>query len=367
MNKTCVVCNSKFEANSNRSQYCSKECKSHFYFLKNQEKLKQGTESIDYVIDKWNGFATPRIYGAWIRSMHPGKTTEDYLNEFPNAPLACEKDKYATSKNSGLHMKDPKYKKMASEAIKGNKNPNHSSHVSEVVRKSRSPFSKGFKKYKTSEDRDKFLESIDWTSRITSTQLEWWVNQGHSLEDAQKLYKERQATFTLEKCIQKHGKDVGTQIFNERHQKWSANIEEKYKKGEFTRFCQHNWSKTEVDFILTLVNASNLTNEKYYSAANGKQFFRNFKEVGKTFAYDFKYKNKIIEFNGDYWHCNPSLYKSDYFNKSLGCCADERWSYDKFKNKLIENEGYDVLVIWESEWLNYPNETIKKCIDFLND
>ncbi len=357
MNKTCVVCNSKFEANSNRSQYCSKECKSHFYFLKNQEKLKQGTESIDYVIDKWNGFATPRIYGAWIRSMHPGKTTGDYLNEFPNAPLACEKDKYATSKNSGLHMKDPKYKKMASEAIKGNKNPNHSSHVSEVVRKSRSPFSKRFKKYKTSEDRDKFLESIDWTSRITSTQLEWWINQGHSLEDAQKLYKERQSTFTLEKCIQKYGEDVGTQIFNERQDKWKKSLQENFEREGDGRSYSSQFANSIIKELCAYLKIEMQKKEKWIQD----------KETKKAYSYDFTHNKKIIEFNGDYWHCNPDLYEANYFNKNKGLTANEIWNYDLEKLKTAKKYSYQVLVIWESEWLNYPNETIKKCIDFLND
>lgn len=367
MNKVCIICNNKFEASSNRSQYCSKECKKHSYFLKNQERLRNGVEGIDYIIDKWNGFVTPRIYGKWMKSMHPGKSTKDYLAEFPDAPLCCEKDMESTTKNSGLHMKDPVYRKMASDAIKGSKNPNHRLVVDDIIRKKRSPFSKKFVKYKSDEDRKEFLDSIDWSARITSTQLQWWLNKGYTEEEAQKLLKERQATFTLEKCIQKYGITEGTKIFNNRNSNWSFEIEEMYKNGEFTRFCKNNWSSVEQDFVASLVNKLNISNDEYYSSVNGKQFFRNFKEVGKTFSYDFRYGNKIIEFNGDYWHCNPNLYDADFFNKSLGCVAKEKWKFDEYKNSLIEKEGYKVLTIWESEWYKRPNETLKKCIDFLHD
>jgi hypothetical protein len=370
-NKTCLNCGSAFITKTSRKLYCTTLCKNQALykseFEKKQETLKKGIEGIDYVIDKWNGYATKRIYGKWIATMHPGKTTADYLREFPGSPLTCENDKNATTKNSGLHMKDPKYRKMASDAIKGSKNPNHKTKTSEEIRKSRSPFSKNFKRYNTEEERKEFLKSIDWSNRITSTQLDWWLNKGYSPEEAQQLLKKRQATFTLDKCIQKWGEEEGGRVFHERQTKWSNKVETKYRNGDFNRFCKHNWSKTEETFIKELVKVLSLDDDEYYSAINGKQFYRNFKEVGKTLAYDFVYKKKIIEFNGDYWHCNPKIYEAEYFNKSLQCTAKEKWEFDKCKNVLIENYGYDVLTIWEMDWNMNPEDTLKKCIKFLHD
>jgi hypothetical protein len=76
---------------------------------------------------------------------------------------------------------------------------------------------------------------------------------------------------------------------------------------------------------------------------------------------------KIIEFNGDYWHCNPNVYNPEDFNLSLQCTAKEKWDFDKFKNEMIEKEGYQVLTIWESEYNENPEKTIEKCINFLNN
>lgn len=366
MEKNCTICNNIFMTKSNRSQYCSKECKSKNSFNKNQERLTTGDEGIDYIVDKWNGYATPRLYGAWIRAMHPGKTTADYLIEFPGSDLCCEKDKHATTVNSGKHMKDAKYRKMASDAIKGANNPNHKTKTTKEERQSRSPFSKKFLAYESESEAMKFQKE-HCSKGISSNNIDYWLNKGYSLEEAKELLKERQTTFTLEKCIIKYGEELGLVKFNERQTKWSAKIEEKYKNGEFTRFCKNNWSKVELEFIHCLVDKLKLTTDEYYSAINGRQFFRYFKTEQITKSYDFVIGKKIIEFNGDYWHCNPSIYEADYFNKSIQMKSREKWKHDSSKIKLIEAEGYHVLTIWEKDWVDSPKQTIKKCIEFIND
>lgn len=209
------------------------------------------------------------------------------------------------------------------------------------------------------------LSKVNWAGKRKG-QIEYWVNKGYNEEEAKVKVKESQSTFTLEKCITRYGEKEGTKIFNKRQYEWSNLIEEKYQNGEFTRFCKNNWSKTEEGFIKELVKKLRLKDSEYSSAVNGKQFIRHFKSIGKTLAYDFRYKKKIIEFNGDYWHCNPKIYEANYFNKSLQCTAREKWNFDKWKNSLIENEGYQVLIIWEREWIDNPKQTIKKCIKFIN-
>jgi len=59
--------------------------------------------------------------------------------------------------------------------------------------------------------------------------------------------------------------------------------------------------------------------------------------------------NLIIEYFGDYWHCNPIKYESDYFNVKKKLSAKEIWKYDESKLELIKSYGYNLEVIWESE------------------
>ena len=362
--KECKYCKSEVKSKSNNAKFCSIECRDKNKFEENQREFLKGAEGWDYVIDQWNGYATTRVYGHWFKSMHPGRTIEEYKQEFPNAKLQCDK----LNKKNGQHMKDEKYREAQRQKMLGKNNPNHSTKTTKEQRQAKSPFSKKFKGYKSEEDRQKFIESVDYGSIKKSSDLEWWIKKCNGdVEMAKELYKERQTTFTLEKCIKKYGKKQGTQIFNDRQEKWSNKIEEMYRNGEFTRFCKSNWSNSEINFINDLVDVGNLKDAGYYSAVNGNQFFRHFKEIERTFAYDFVLGKKIIEFNGDYWHMNPNKYNKNDFNKSIQETAGEKWKSDALKNNMIESRGYEVLTVWESEYHQNPKETIQKCIKFLKE
>ena len=59
--------------------------------------------------------------------------------------------------------------------------------------------------------------------------------------------------------------------------------------------------------------------------------------------------NLIIEYNGDYWHCNPDKYESEYFNQKKNKYAKDIWEYDNNKLELIRNYGYNLEVVWEND------------------
>lgn len=74
---------------------------------------------------------------------------------------------------------------------------------------------------------------------------------------------------------------------------------------------------------------------------------------GKMFTryYDIKTKNLIIELNGKYYHADPRLFKETdivRFPKS-SFTAKELWLKDEFKKELAIKNGYEYLVIWETE------------------
>ena len=64
-----------------------------------------------------------------------------------------------------------------------------------------------------------------------------------------------------------------------------------------------------------------------------------------------------IEFNGDTWHGNPSLFKADdkCFPMDSNITAKDLWEMDNIKRKRLESMGIKLVVIWESEY--------KKCKD----
>jgi G:T-mismatch repair DNA endonuclease (very short patch repair protein) len=79
-----------------------------------------------------------------------------------------------------------------------------------------------------------------------------------------------------------------------------------------------------------------------------------------------RYSNKkCIEFNGDYWHCNPNKYSSDFKIRQSNKTATEIWESDKNKRILLNSLGYDLLVVWESDWKQDKMKIVEMCIEFL--
>lgn len=355
--KTCKYCKKEVEK-LNRG-YCSNTCKNFDKDLKRQNELT-GIEGGDYIVNLWSGLKCLQINSQYIKGRWPGKTIEDYKKEFPDAPLQCGNMIKKATKNSGKHMKEEKYRKMFSENFKGENNPNHKSKTTLEERKSRSPFSKSFYLKDNPNLTDAELEqkvgefvTTALKDRLSPNQKEYWINKGFTEDEAIELVKERQRTFTLEKCIEKYGKIKGLKVFENRQKKWLKSLHENFEKYGDGRSPQSKLASDLITDICDILNIEIPKKEKWISDGN------------KAFSYDFTYDKKIIEFNGDYWHCNPKFFKPDFYHTTKKKTASELWSYDKYKVKLANKYGYEVLVIWENECNNDRNKVLEKCIDFL--
>jgi hypothetical protein len=114
-----------------------------------------------------------------------------------------------------------KTKKIYSLSVTGDKNPayNHRGRLS--------PFSKNFIHYKelTKNELEQHLSKMS-EKRVQSTrlgkgfnnQLDFYLKQGYTEEESKELLKNRQATFSLKKCIEKYGEEKGRQKWEERHE-----------------------------------------------------------------------------------------------------------------------------------------------------
>lgn len=78
-------------------------------------------------------------------------------------------------------------------------------------------------------------------------------------------------------------------------------------------------------------------------------------------------KKKIIEINGDYWHCNPKLYNESYYVDQKKKNAKQIWENDKKKIDLAEKNGYSVFVIWEYDWRHNKQKVIEDVREFWNN
>lgn len=305
------------------------------------------------------GFKSNRIYGQHLKSH--GMTSEDYKKLYPGEPLYSQSDAKNTSKNSGKHMKEEKYKKMFSEKIKGENNPNHKSKTTTEQRQKASPFSKKFIKYDNDVERDEFIKNV-CNKKTYTTRLDYWINKGYSEEDAKLKLNERQSTFTLEKCIKKYGEEKGEEIYLNRQQRWQITLSQ---NGNLK--C--GFSKISQDLFYDILNYYKFENRKkiYFATKNQEYFIC--KGKGEFYQYDFVDlpNKKIIEYNGDEYHANPAMFEADEyphpFRKTM--TAKEIWEKDERKKKVAEEELFEIFVVWDSEYRKNKKEVLNSCLEFL--
>jgi very-short-patch-repair endonuclease len=291
------------------------------------------------------GENSSRIYGKHLKFKHNMKS-EEYKKLFPDAPLSSKSDLKNTTKNSGKHMKQENHRKMFSEMFSGENNPNHTSRTTEEERKSRSPFSKKFIKYENIENLEEHISNFAkkaLKNRIGSTTIEYFIQKGLSEEDARIKLKERQTTFSLEKCIVKYGESEGILKWTQRQEKWLKN----YKRINYSKISQELF----INLFLNLKESG--FNEKVYFARLNPEGILH--ETDKNYEFRLKLNksfivpdffipnmNLIIEFDGTYYHRN----------------TPENKKREDIRDMNIIESGYEVIHVLESVYIKNKNKVI---------
>lgn len=75
----------------------------------------------------------------------------------------------------------------------------------------------------------------------------------------------------------------------------------------------------------------------------------------------------VIEYNGDYWHCNPTKFKATDYNKAIKMTAGEKWNRDIARYSMLKKLGYVVVVVWESDWILHHDQCLTKIKKVYNE
>lgn len=96
----------------------------------------------------------------------------------------------------------------------------------------------------------------------------------------------------------------------------------------------------------------------------------NFKlKNGKNHQADIIIKpNSVVEIFGDYWHFNPKKYDGESIQKrrKKEIKVKDVWKEDKDIINGMKEQGYKVLVVWESELKEELEQTTKRILRFIN-
>ena len=79
-------------------------------------------------------------------------------------------------------------------------------------------------------------------------------------------------------------------------------------------------------------------------------------------------KKLILEINGDHWHANPRKYNANDIIGGTGKkTAKQIWERDSEKIEVLQGMGYDVIIIWESDFRNkfYRKKILKNIKELL--
>lgn len=224
-------------------------------------------------------------------------------------------------------------------------------------------------KNKVSELQKHSASFVNYKNIVNPQKEEYWLKRGIIKEDIDKVKKEFNKRYSVTKnTIGKESYD--NMILNRK--KAYSNWTNEFKKDLNNR--------RQIGISNFYKNGG--TNKKY-SKISLELFVEIEKRIGDICLYgekekycrigdnnyflDFTYKNKCIEFFGNYCHANPSIYEDDFILKQFGnlkTAAAIRES-DKIRINNISSK-YDVLIIWESEYFFDKEKTINKCIQWIN-
>ena len=177
----------------------------------------------------------------------------------------------------------------------------------------------------------------------------------------------------LEYFIKKYGKKEGTKKYNQilflkSNTKESfickyGEVEGNIKWNEFLtrKYCRFSKIANQCFSKITANLSSERKKSIYWIEHNKEYFFSTSNYIYYVDFYD-KSTNTVIEFYGDYWHCNPKIYNPDYLHPTIQKTAKEIWSDDNNRIEQLKRDfNINVYIIWEHDYNKTPESIINNC------
>ena len=181
--------------------------------------------------------------------------------------------------------------------------------------------------------------------KMTPCSVNYWIHRGYTPEDANKEVQKRQSTFSLEKCIAKHGHDNGTKIWENRQEKWQKSIKQSY-----------DYSRNSSMSVDIMCNKFDNNIEKYVEYLNTT---RKMSLVSDKTEFD-SHVDHIFECNPQYYYYPLDLkikLMPDIQYKLLDINPEEYFSQEKFIKSGKYKHGTRGWTIWTDEgYLRSTNE-----------
>jgi hypothetical protein len=228
-----------------------------------------------------------------------------------------------------------------------------------------------------------------YSNMLMPWEKEYWIKKGYNKDEALIKSLEKRKKLSINSLDDKKKKDIldnrkktfYNKSDNERNkinktrgrtkeeliekfgEKYVEELSIKRGSGRRNSFFRR-YSKISKEFFNELEQKTN----KKLLFAEDEQWIRY--NSNKGFYVDCVCGNKIIEFNGDFYHANPELYEANSvitMSKKKIKTAEQIWKHDEFKIKKLKELGYSVLIIWEKDINSNKEKIINDCIKFIEN
>lgn len=365
MKKSCPYCHAEFEDRTKKI-FCCNECK---IVAKSIEKHPNGSNYVECQICKCRASDLHKHITRYHKI-----SIEEYCKNFNIKEIDLQ-SQALRSHNSEMQKKAYAEGRLYGWG-KGDANP---SKRKEVRDGRKSIFSKNCEKYDnmTEEEKEIIIQNLlkDLSKKKKEENnnpltKEYYIKRGATETEAKMLLNERQRTFSRNICIEKFGKAEGERRFQERQDKWQNSLnslpqEEIIRinkaKASSTKFvCAYSKISQQLFNAIFEKIKNDYTNIFYathksrmHENSNANFEYEVVLEDGiHRFFLDFYVKdnNKVIEFDGDYWH-----------GEKRGNQKRDREREEKLKQLGFNN----IFHVKECDYRNDPEKILNDCIDFI--
>lgn len=245
-----------------------------------------------------------------------------------------------------------RYSKISPDYYRGKVNPNTSRLYTEDEIKAEIVEHQRYAIGKAKELAKKHKDTKDLTCR----QVNFWVKKGLTLEEATQKVREIQRTNTIEAYVKKYGYEIGVETWLKRNKVWSDKMRDLRAKSCGIGNAYSRSACTLFETVLNTLREQGICFEKVYYG--NKEFSKWDKEFNRVYFYDLVVNDikLCVEYNGIRFHPKPGDY--DWVCLFSGKTYEEVMSYDRRKQQLIKDLGYELVVVWEDDIFEQSVEKI---------
>jgi hypothetical protein len=298
--------------------------------------------SEDFITCLVNGERKKVINSRYLRKI--GWSKSEYADKFPGAPLICEQSRLSRSEKTPLRVSvrkqtmirlnaDQDFQIKRVQGVLSFLDSDQSASYreqqsSKAILQHQNGLSDIIKEKYWNQLTDEKRRERNWTTRFTS--FEEFVIRAKNIHGDIYEYNEDDYSGSCQKVTikcPKHG--------------YFKQIGKNHLRGAICGRCSNFSSKMENRWLDTL----NIYDRQRYIPLRPHR-----KRGAIVDGFDEK-SNTVYQFHGDFWHGNPSFYDPDDWNPRTDCSYGTLYAATLFLDSLIIKAGYNLIVMWEAEWL----------------